>query len=66
MRSDLLDTIAVAELCRDRDAWPRNPDACARFGRMCELFEACAGRADIKDTQRFPRGRVHPELADAK
>lgn len=60
MRQDVLDEIAVAELCRARDSWPRNPDACARGQRMCPMFEACSGRADIN---QFPRGRAHPELA---
>lgn len=59
LRQDLLDDIAVAET----GLAPRNPDACARFGTMCSFFDACAGRADIEDTQRFPRGRAHPELA---
>ncbi|HET9893171.1 MAG TPA: PD-(D/E)XK nuclease family protein [Mycobacterium sp.] len=65
MRTDVVDTIAVAELAERRGSYPRNPDACAKYGRMCELFEICAGRASADDTNRFPRGRVHPELADA-
>lgn len=59
MRQDLLDDIAVAET----GLTPRNPDACARFGTLCSMFDICAGRADIEDAQRFPRGRAHPELA---
>ena len=49
----------------DREAWPRNPDACARYGRMCDLFDVCSGRAPIDDEIRFPRGRAHPELEAA-
>lgn len=59
LRQDLLDDIALAET----GLTPRNPDACARFGTMCPFFDPCAGRADIDDTKRFPRGRAHPELA---
>ena len=65
MRNDLVDTIAIAELCTTREAWPRNGDACARFGRMCSMFDLCSGRASIDDEIRFPRGRAHPELATA-
>lgn len=59
MRQDVLDDIATAELCRERDSWPRNPDACSKFGRMCDMFGLCSGTADIND---FPRGPAHPEL----
>lgn len=65
MRMDVLADIERAEACRAADYWPRNPDACGRFNRMCDMFEICAGRASADDTQRFSRGRAHPELADA-
>lgn len=59
MRQDLLDTISIAET----GLTPRNTDACARHGQMCAYFDICAGRADIADETRFPRGVAHPELA---
>ncbi len=62
MRQDVVADIERAEDCRRRDYWPRNPDSCARGHHMCSLFELCCGRADIN---QFPRGRAHPELADA-
>lgn len=55
LRQDLLDWIAVAET----GLTARNPEACARFGRMCEMFTVCSGQSDINELQRGP---VHPEL----
>jgi hypothetical protein len=63
MRADILDTIKLARVAALFDIHPRNPDACAKFGSLCGFFDACAGRADIHDLARFPRGRAHPELA---
>lgn len=67
MRTDLLDTIRLeraAHLLFGDDP-PRNPDACARYGSLCPFFGACSGRASIDDTNLFPRGDAHPELASA-
>lgn len=61
MRRDMVETIRLDEL----GVHPRNPTACAAYGRMCEMFDACAGRAPLDDHQRFPRGRVHAELESA-
>jgi|KBSSwiStaDraftv2_1062776.scaffolds.fasta_scaffold00132_49 hypothetical protein len=58
MRQDLLDQIAVEQT----GLTPRNPDSCSRYGVLCPMFDVCAGRASIDDLERFPRGRVHPEL----
>lgn len=43
--------------------WPRNPDACMRYGSACEFLEACAGRADLFDPYLFRAREPHPELA---
>ncbi len=63
MRADILDTIRLARVADMFEVWPRNSDGCARYGSLCGFFDACAGRVDIDDTNRFPRGRAHPELA---
>lgn len=54
-------TRAIREQRRDV-RWPRNPDACERFGRWCEYFDVCTGTASLDDPVRFetrdPAGKV--------
>jgi hypothetical protein len=42
---------------------PRNPDACMRYGRVCEFFAVCSGEAQLTDPTRYERvDNPHPEL----
>lgn len=42
---------------------PRNPDACFKWGRPCDMYDACAGLASLDDESRFVRlENPHPEL----
>lgn len=34
-------------------AWPRNPDACKRYGRTCQFLPVCVGQQDVRDPTRF-------------
>lgn len=44
--------------------YPRNPDACASWGRTCAFFDVCTGAASLDDPDRFTRNdTVHPELS---
>lgn len=55
--------IREAELA---ERFPKNPDACVRFGRLCPFFAVCAGEATIEDERLFKRAdNVHPELAES-
>lgn len=46
--------------------WPRNPDACVRFGRTCTWFDVCTGTASLDDETRFRRATAtHEELSGA-
>ncbi len=65
MRTDLLEAIKLERAAALFNLHPRNPDACTKYGSVCHFFDACSGRADIDDEQRFPRGLAHPELATA-
>lgn len=60
------DTWQTARNIRDDEVtkrWPRNPDACRRFGRLCSYFEHCTGTASLDDPHLFRRvERVHEEL----
>jgi hypothetical protein len=43
--------------------FPRNSDACTRWGRTCEFFSVCCGEADLEDPLLFRRlDNLHPEL----
>lgn len=53
--------IREAELA---ERYPRNPDACVRFGRTCPYFPVCSGAASLEDASLFRRlEHVHAELA---
>lgn len=66
MREDLIEQIKIERAADLLGAAPRNPEACARYGRLCEFFDACAGRESIDNQLRYPRSDVaHPELAEA-
>lgn len=47
--------------------WPRNADACIRYGHACAFFDVCTGVASLHDHGRYRRAsNVHEELtADA-
>lgn len=66
MREGLLDDWHLAQSLREAirlDRAPRNPDACVRYGRTCEFFDACTGAASLDDQARFTRtDDIHPEL----
>lgn len=66
MRADLIETIKIERAAALLDAAPRNPEACSRYGKLCEFFDACVGRESIDNVNRYPRtGTAHPELAAA-
>jgi hypothetical protein len=43
--------------------WPRNPDACVRYGRTCEFFPVCTRETIATDPTRYVRKPAqHSEL----
>ena len=60
LRRDLVQTVDLIRYAERTNQHPRNPDACAKFGRLCGFFAVCSGSADIDS---FPRGPAHRELA---
>jgi hypothetical protein len=44
--------------------WPRNPDACTRYNRLCSYFGACSRTASIDDPLEFAPAPEHRELSD--
>ena len=46
--------------------FPRNPDACMRWGRKCAFWPVCTGEASIEDPKLYRKlETVHPELEAA-
>lgn len=44
--------------------FPRNADACERYGRMCEFFPVCSGEGSLEDPALYQRvANVHQELS---
>jgi hypothetical protein len=44
-------------------SFPRNPDACERFGSLCPFFAVCTGTASLDDASLYERvDNVHQEL----
>lgn len=64
MRQELIDTIESMRALEERGLHAPNHDACVRGRDFCAFFAACSGRADINDEHTFPRGDLHPELAE--
>lgn len=66
-RDAAFDTWQVARNIRDAqlaDRWPRNPDACVRFGKTCAFFDICCRTDSLDNAERFTRsGWPHPELS---
>jgi hypothetical protein len=44
------------------DRWPRNPDACERYHRLCEYHPVCTRAAAIDDPLLYRAERPHREL----
>ena len=64
------DVWQTARAMRDAELaerFPRNPDACLRFGRECEYLAVCSGQASIDDDSRFRTAETaHEELEEIR
>ena len=67
IREHMADVWATAARIRENQivgAWPRNPEACVRFGRTCPYFAVCCGEASLEDGSLFVRvENAHRELS---
>jgi hypothetical protein len=60
---DLWQTGVQIRDARRLQVWPRNADACVRFGRRCDFFGVCTGVESLDDVTRFRRASSpHEEL----
>jgi hypothetical protein len=70
MAEALFDDWQTAQMMRESQRlrrFPRNPDACFKWGRACEFFDVCTGVAALDDARRFRRSEnVNPEIGASK
>jgi hypothetical protein len=60
---DLWQTGQQIRDARRMNVWPRNADACVRWGRRCSFFGVCVGTESLDDPTRFRRvENPHEEL----
>jgi len=66
MTEAMADTWGIGRSLRENELagrFPRNPDACVRYGRTCEFFPVCTGEASLTDPALYELKKVlHPEL----
>jgi hypothetical protein len=66
MAEALYDDWQTAKMLREAELaqrFPRNPDACFKWGRACDFWDVCTGAASLEDAHRFRRSEhVNPEL----
>lgn len=59
----------LGQILREAEAagrFPRNPDACKRYGRSCEYLPVCSRQASLDDPTLYRRSSItHPELGQA-
>jgi hypothetical protein len=61
---DRWQTAAAIREARRAGRWPRNPDACSRYGRTCTFFPVCTRTASLDDPLHYRKvERTHEELA---
>ncbi len=62
-RWDVIDTARMIQFAESERAWPRSPNACERFRRLCGYHDACSGITTIEDDSRFEtKTHQHEEL----
>jgi hypothetical protein len=55
-------TAEQIRVSRKSGRWPRNPDACSFYNRLCDFWEVCSGTASLEDPLKFEAGQAHREL----
>ncbi len=60
---DIVQTAQMIRFAEDHDAWPRSPNACERFRRLCDYFPVCSEETSIDDgTMYVTKTAQHEEL----
>ncbi len=62
---DVWQTAQMIAVAVEREMWPRSPNACERYGRLCEFHDVCSGITTIDDEVRFmTKTKQHEELSE--
>lgn len=62
---DVWQTAWMMRESANSNRFPRSPNACERFGRLCDYFAVCSGEASIDDDIRFRTSSTpHEEIAE--
>ncbi len=60
---DVWQTAQMIRFAETNDAWPRSPNACERYHRLCEYHDVCSGLTTIEDNTQFTtKAKQHEEL----
>lgn len=60
---DIAQTARMIADAEERNAWPRSPNACERYRRLCDFFDVCSGESSIDDGTLFEtKAAQHEEL----
>lgn len=59
---DVWETCQAINQCARRERWPRNTDACERYGRMCQFWPVCTGMTTLDNEEKYQHVGSHPEL----
>lgn len=68
MDDALYDDWQTAQQLREAERigrFPRNPDACFKWGRACDYFDVCTGETTLDNPLQFRRSVASPELQAA-
>lgn len=62
---DVWQTAWMMRESANANRFPRSPNSCERYGRMCDYFDVCSGEASIGDDGRFRTSSApHEELTE--
>jgi hypothetical protein len=50
---DMWQTVMFIEFAKQTNSFPRNPGGCDKWGRICDFFDVCTGKASLDDKTRF-------------
>ncbi len=59
---DIAHTARAILRAEDDDAWPRSPNACVRYHRLCDYHPVCSGETTIESARYETKTSQHEEL----